>query len=1017
MYYSALRLSLPGMRYLICKKAALLFITLLVALNVTAITSDYSVTHYTNENGLPQNSIQGVELDKNGFLWIATQSGLLRFDGHQFKLYDRNHFPLMTSNRVGTIGLTKDSLIFFLDENRNYFSFNKWQELICSVPFTDAEAIPVKGPDAFDPIDKLIWVRIKGRDEGFMVHGSEVYYISGKKKLWTRYLPDTEANVNSYNSAGYLNEKAYYLTKQFKVKSVDRSGTIKEVSLKGIHPDLKVTGPYNYCFFQQAGSLYLLAGKGIYQLHESGEQELTADLVLETDVPGIFSYRNYPSLNLQVVGSITHGLYLYRKKQFKTLRHTNGYGNFYPQAVYKDSGVITTRGLIYPSSSRFNYPLGIPDIWRSLLQDSRGHYWINSGLFRDGKLYSIIELDEQLKMVKRYRGKSSFCYREAPDGTIWVVTQEGYRNRIGQISGDSVKLMPNSWPNRSIITFLPENNNEFWIGGMHTFAKLNVRTGKEQHYKGLEQFTIETLYLDADKVLWIGTTGNGFFALKQNKVYQLPLDTKNNLSNVHAFIEDKSGFMWMSTNNGLFRCRKEELTHFIDHKAATVYYQYFSKESGFNTNEFNGSCTPSVVVLGNGKFSFPSLDGLVQFYPDSIKESLPVNKIFVDKLLVDGKQQLLTGNRISIDPSFKYLEVQVASPYFGHPANQMLEYRLNGLDSTWQPLKEDNTVVFNNLVHGKYNLQFRKRAGFGTNNFIITNIPLSVKPFFYQTIYFKTALVIVLFLLVFLIVKLRYAYLVNRNKALEQEVEQRTIHLRNANHLKEKILMMVGHDLQSPLHFLGSLSESNYDALMSKEHEKAGLISQEMKNTTKKIYAFVDEFNLWARVQDERFNLKKTTFSLRTVLSELQLFFKELLELRGNNFSFTMSKEFELHTNRDLLKAVLRNLVENANKHTRNGVINIDCTEDQNKTCLIRVSDTGNGMSPEVLNRLRELISNRDKVTIIEPGSRLGYQFIIDFAARIGARVTIDSEKNKGTKVSIHGITAGISVPKALQDY
>jgi hypothetical protein len=301
--------------------------------------------------------------------------------------------------------------------------------------------------------------------------------------------------------------------------------------------------------------------------------------------------------------------------------------------------------------------------------------------------------------------------------------------------------------------------------------------------------------------------------LKQNRIFKLPLDTRAGLKHVHSFIEDKNGFMWMSTNNGLFRCKKEDLNNFIEHKASTVYYQCFSKESGFNTNEFNGSCTPSAIVLGNGKFSFPSLDGLVQFYPDSIKEALPVSKIFVDKLLIDGKQQLLTGNMINIDPSFKYLEVQVASPYFGNPANQLLEYRLNGLDSTWQPLKEDHTVVFNNLVYGQYNLQFRKRAGFGYNNFITTNMLLSVKPLFYQTLYFKLALLIVVFLLIFLIVKIRYAYLVRRNKALEQEVAQRTLHLRSANHLKEKILMMVGHDLQSPLHFLGYLSESNYDAL------------------------------------------------------------------------------------------------------------------------------------------------------------------------------------------------------------
>ncbi|WP_205529475.1 sensor histidine kinase [Taibaiella koreensis] len=990
------------MCYLICKKTALLFITLLIALNVTGITSDYSVTHYTNENGLPQNSIKGIELDKNGFLWLATESGLLRFDGRQFKLYDRKHFPVMVSNRIiGFMGLTEDNMVYFYDEHLNYYSFNQQQELTR----IDAKAIR-RTPDGYDP-RQLDLDKINGKDEGFLGIRDTVFYISGNKNLWIRRLPDVNQEV--YTVVGHLNEKLYYLNKQLKIKSIDKKGNIKDVLLKGVHPDLMVTGPYNYCFFQQARDLYLLIGKGIYQLQETGEQELTADLMLQTDVPGIYAYRNYPSLNLQAIGSLTHGLYLYRKKQFKTLRYPNGYGNFYSQAVYRDTGVLTNWGLIYPSSSRFGYPLGIRDMGRSLLRDARGHYWINSWLLRDGKFYNVIELDEQLKMVKRYSGKSALCYQQTPDGTIWVLTHDGYQYRMGRISGDSVKLIPGLRSKTPVITFLPENNEAFWIGGVNSFVKLNVRTGKEQHYKSLEQFTIETLYLDADKVLWIGTTGNGFFALKENKVYQLPLDSKNNLSNVHAFIEDKSGFLWMSTNNGLFRCRKEELTPFIDHRTATVYYQYFSKESGFNTNEFNGSCTPFAVVLGNGKFSFPSLDGLVQFYPDSINEVLPVSKIFVDKLLIDGKPQLLTGNRISIDPSFKYLEVQVASPYFGHPANQMLEYRLTGLDSAWQPLKEDNTVVFNNLAYGKYNLQFRKRAGFGNSNFVTTSVLLSVKPFFYQTIYFKAALLIAMSLLVFLIVKLRYAYLVKRNKALEQEVEQRTLHLRSANHLKEKILMMVGHDLQSPLHFLGYLSESNYDALMSKEHEKAGLISREMKNTTKKIYAFVDEFNLWARAHDERFNLKKMVFSLDTLLNELHVFYKEILEIRGNRLTFTMSRAYELYTNRELLKAVLRNLVDNANKHTRDGVIDIYCTEYEHETCLIRVSDTGNGMSPEVLSKLRTLISERDKTFAIEPGSKLGYQFIIDFAVRLGASIAIDSEKNKGTNVSIYGIRSGVS--------
>lgn len=1004
------------------RKILLILSALLITLHALAQSSTYNVTHYTNENGLPQNSIKGLEIDKNGFMWLITESGLLRFDGQKFKLYDRNHFPVMASNRLPYIKLTKDSLIYFIDEHRNAYSFDKQQKIVRLQPRRkDKKTGGISDTDFLDPIAKMdfenkynVLGEIKGTDESFFLSSpKEVFYLSGEKILWKRHLTDNNNHV--LKAAGYLNKKIYYLDKQFKIKSIDRNGIIKKVFLKGINPNLRITNlyPYNYCFFQQAEELYLLLGRGIYQLRESGEQELTCNLVLEVDVPGIYIYRNYPSLNLQVIGSWTHGLYLYRRKQFKALRHTNGFGNFYPQAIYQDSGVLTTRGIVYPSSSKFNYPFDISETYRGLLRDSRGHYWINRGEKREGEPYYVSVLDEHLKIVKNFPTQSEVnCFRETSDGAIWVSAHLG--DRLGKCSGNSIKWLSKIWPRQSILTFLPENNEEFWIGGIHTFIKLNVRTGKEQHYKSLEQFTIETLYLDADKILWIGTTGNGFFALKQNKIYELPLDIKNNLSNVHAFMEDKSGFMWMSTNNGLFRCKKEDLKNFIDHKATAVYYQYFSKDSGFNTNEFNGSCTPAAVVLGNGKFSFPSMDGLVQFYPDSIRELLPKSKIFVDKLLVDGKEKDFS-TRLTLEPSFKHLEIEVAAPFMGNSANQQIEYNVKGLDRNWYPLKNDNVVTLNNLPYGKYSLQFRKQGGFGSNNIITTALPFTVLPFFYQTWYFRLAILALALVIVFILVKVRYANLMKRNKALEQEVSQRTLHLQSANHLKEKILMMVGHDLQSPLHFLGYLSETNYDALMSRQHKKAGLISQEMKNTTKKIYAFVDEFNLWARVQDEQFNLKKTTFPLTPFVSELQLFFKEILQLNQNALEYTTEGEYELHTNRELLKAVLRNLIDNANKHTHNGSIHIHCNVDDD-TCLIRVSDTGKGMSPEVLKKINDLLK-RSATINFDSGSRLGYQFIIDFAARLNAHITITSEENKGTSVLISGIALHVAGHKNKKSY
>jgi signal transduction histidine kinase len=959
----------------------------LAAFKVAAATSDYSIAHYTSQNGLPQNSAKGVELDKDGFLWIGTEAGLVRFDGQRFKLYDADHYPLMKSNRVSDLALDTAGVLCFRDGACLTFDSRGRMQQIS---------------------DEAYVGRVTRLRTGFLsVQDYSLSFSSGGRLRWSMILPELVVGGQG-NFWAIQDRKCYFLVKPGLLSCVDADKRRTAVRITGLPPDLTFSakgGPKAQGLLAHDGLLYYHTDKAIYQLTDTGRNELKATLILEADLADITCFRHYPALNRYVIGTATHGVYILRRKQFEAYRHSNGYGNFYPQVPYGENGVLAAFGLLYPDGSRLGFPFNVGP-FRGVLKDSRGHYWLDRVYMTSSTTYKVmlVEMDEKLRPLKqRLNRYGSSCIRESPDGRVWILTSGG--RRLAYVDGDSLRSLPEHCSVKyAARTFLPVDNEHFWIAGGQLLALLNLRTGKQIHYKTLEQHNIETLHLDRNNVLWAGTTGKGFYAIKEGRVIKLPLDKKASLKDVHSFMEDHSGFMWMSTNNGLFRCKKSDLDLFLEGKTTDVYYQCFKQESGFNTNEFNGSCTPSAIVLGNGKFSFPSIDGLVQFYPDAIKELLPTSKIFVNKLLVDGKQQYSNGHSIELRPDFKYIEVEVASPFYGNPANQYLEYRLTGLDSIWHPLNEDNKVVFNNLAHGQYGLQFRKTAGFGPGNTTTTSISLFVEPFFYQTIYFKLAAIILILLLIYLVVKIRYAYLLKQNKQLEQEVANRTFHLKNANRLKEKMLMMVGHDLQSPLHFLGYLSETNYEAVRANQNAKAGRISLEMKDTSRKIYAFVNEFNLWARVQDEHFQLKRTVFSLSAMVGELEVFYKEILQLHHNIFEFTTEEEYELNTNRDLLKAILRNLIENAHKHTHNGTIRIHCYRDGDETCAVRVADTGKGMSPETLKRINDLIGKAGPVIEFESGGRLGYQFIIDFAARLNARLTIGSVEGEGTEITIWGI-------------
>jgi signal transduction histidine kinase len=335
--------------------------------------------------------------------------------------------------------------------------------------------------------------------------------------------------------------------------------------------------------------------------------------------------------------------------------------------------------------------------------------------------------------------------------------------------------------------------------------------------------------------------------------------------------------------------------------------------------------------------------------------------------------------------------------------NQKLECNVKGLDQNWYPVN-NNKIVLNRFPYGSYTLQLRKRAGFGINNFITTSLNFKVVPFFYQAWYFKLGLILVAGLLIFLFVKIRYTYLLKRNKELEQVIIQRTAHLDNANRLKEKMLMMVGHDLQSPLHFLSHLSKMNSEAVVLKHHDRVDEVSRHINSTTQKISTFVEEFSLWARVQDETFNLTKTEFPISALIADLQHFSKDILQFNGNVLKCDVHNDYLLHTNVELLKAVLRNLIDNANKHTKDGLIRVSCI-DRNNTCTITVADNGEGISGERLQKINDLILKARQSGITEPANgRLGYQFIADFVNLLQADISITSEKDKGTTVCLSGI-------------
>lgn len=1003
-------------------KCIILAIVFLVIAGIVPLEAqpvkDYTIYNFNNDNGLPQNSVKAIALDKDNYLWVATESGIVRYDGRNFRHINKNNIHSLSPSRITNVGVMHNGHIYFTDDNSNIYlqgnkgNFNKLAEKINSDLFINLKT-GLYNPAEHLGIAGLNYLRSQYIDNwtnniqflpsgdtanGYIsINKSTLAYVAGKKVQWIDSLQRYNRHVQ--HGCGVLAGQFYYLNLDYGIGSIDSTGRHHPVALRGIVPDTGKPLPGSYSLLQQENSLYLLYANRVYRLQQAGPEQLQATLLLEVgNIPNITCFREYQGINTYAVGSNTRGLFLFKRKQFRVLSFAETDNIFYTQAPYRDSGVLTQFGVLFPHST---LKLPFDKIKRqSILKDREGYYWLNQGA------NSILKVDADFRVLRTIKLNDLYvvAFAQAPDGHIWFITN---KNKLGKITPEgiewlSLKLRPNS-----LRCLLPIDEENFWIAGNKNLSRINVRTRQVVRYNYFNDCEVRFLRLDEEGVLWIGTYGKGLFALKGKTLIRLPQDNKGTISFVHALLKDKKGNIWLSTNNGLLRTPQKELKDYIDGRSASVYYQHYTKELGFNTNEFNGGCTPAALELKDGRLSFPSMDGLVQFYPDSIENIYPTSEIFIDDLIIDGKVSPVKNGAL-LPPSFNRMEVMLSSPYYDNPSNQQIEYKLKNFDNDWYPLGANNTIVYNRLPYGAYELLFRKRAGTGDRGFITCSLRFTVKPFFYQKWYFKALAALLLTLLLLLFFRLRYFYLIKKQRKLEHKVQQRTRELVYNNRLKEKLTLLIAHDLQSPLHFLSILSRHVHKAALNNDIKSVLDGSEEIKNTTSKIYSFVQEFSLWNMSLNDNYKLNKTTFPINDLIGELKQFFEEMLRLKHNTLLIQLDKQISVHTDRDVLKAILRNVIDNANKYTQDGTITVTALRNGDNTLELSVADTGNGMSEEQLEALNYRILQSPSIPAIERDGRLGFQLIIDFAARMEARLKVSSESGKGTTITISGIACGL---------
>ncbi|MCD9020112.1 two-component regulator propeller domain-containing protein [Parachryseolinea silvisoli] len=442
------------------------------------------------------------------------------------------------------------------------------------------------------------------------------------------------------------------------------------------------------------------------------------------------------------------------------------------------------------------------DIIKHLLYTSRNQLWI--GTWQGGLNYFDERKQEfiQYPIAAGSSGLSSdiiFFLKEDSNGNLWVGSPAGL-DRIDarsihnpsprKIDVDHFKRTGNRRGELSdnyANTILEDSQKQIWVGtrnGINLFdPKSNSFFNAENNPTGKRIFTndyIQCITQTKAGDYLIGTIENGLLHYMPQKDTLVMLNKGNGFpsNSIIGILEASPGNFWISTTNGLIKLN-----------LPSGKFTHYNKEDGIQSNEFKEN---AYYKLSTGEMLFGGTNGFNLFHPDSITENpyspapiITVFKLF-NKPISPGentplKQHISITNEIVLNHNQSFIGFEFTSLNFSIPEKNQYAYMLKGVDKQWNYVKGDRSANYSYLPPGRYEFRVKAANNDGVWSPTPARLILLVNPSWWNTIWFRLAVIAMLLTLIWALFKWRTHTLYQRKKILEHTVTQRTTELQESN--------------------------------------------------------------------------------------------------------------------------------------------------------------------------------------------------------------------------------------------
>jgi len=746
----------------------------------------YTVDHWGTEEGLPNNEVIAITQTRDGYLWLGTLNGLVRFDGIHSEVFDENNTPGLNSSRI--LSLFEDSQgNLWIGSDRAGAAILKDGQVVNPLEYGSGGSERALTSICEDS-HGAVWLYLANGDLWrYSIGHSPRPFLQSNRGLYEDPLHPLHALIAEPTGA-------VWVASDYRQSAIGPIAVDTSLELP-VEQELGETNKLDFLLASQQRGYWRLAGGHIQKWttnhldHDWGAYPWNANMRISTaceDGQG----------NL-LVGTLGEGVFWFDAEGKPTCLSTNdSLSNNYVLSLHVDREgslwVGTDGGGLYRVRHQvFNVLKESQRLTvQSVCEDNQGGLWMGLnaveadangvGLWKDGvvqwfgssqglsnaSVWSVFAAQNvstlgtniwagtfrglfqlQNGRFQRSIGREVFAIHQDRNNRLWLGvrgglvrwdTREFFTPQSG-LSGDEVRAIAD------------DREGNLWVGTRGGGLNRRLRDGKFTAYHkndGLPSEDVSSLLVDDEGVLWIGT-GNGLARFHRGKWTRYTKREGLVSNNIGYLIEDDQGYFWIGSNAGLMRAPKKALNDFAQGLTSFIPFRAYGTADGLPTGECTVGSQPGACRTRDGKLWFPTISGLAWIDPAQLRPNTNPPPVVIESVLIDNQLQKTNGLRVgwpqslTIPAGKERLEIHYTSLNLAAADRARFKYRLEGYETAWNDDfgigQGAARVARYKLSSGHYRFQVKACNEDSVWNETGASLALIVQPPFWRTWWFLSS--------------------------------------------------------------------------------------------------------------------------------------------------------------------------------------------------------------------------------------------------------------------------------------